>query len=239
MADIKHIVTYILFVKEIGPQMSVIAILGAGQGMGHAIGKLFGKEGYKVALLSRDAAKLASLVADLTALGIDAAAFRADVTDVDSIKSGLAAVKAHFGAIDVLEYSPSNATLPQAPASRVTPDTLQPWFEFQFFGAIAAVAEVLPDMLARNSGTILVTTGASSVRPEMGYPAFAAAGIAMGALRNWSLALHTEVAPSGVQVGHVAIGAFIGQDAEATADAIAPLYWELHTERDALERVFR
>ena len=218
--------------------MSVIAILGAGQGMGQAIGKLFGKQGYKVALLSRDPAKLEPIVAELATAGIEAGAFRVDVTDAASIKSGLAAVKQRFGAIEVLEYSPSNATLPMASASQVTRDTLQPWFDFQLFGAVAAVAEVLPDMLERKSGTILVTTGASSVRPEMGYPAFAAAGVAMGALRNWALALHAEVAPSGVQVGHVAIGTFIGQSAESSADAIAPLYWDLHTERDALERVF-
>jgi len=218
--------------------VSVIAILGAGQGMGQAIGKLFGKQGFKVALLSRDPAKLGPVVAELAAAGIEAAAFRADVTDAASIKSGLAAVKARLGAIDVLEYSPSNPTLPQAPASTITRDILQPWFDFQLFGAIAAAAEVLPDMLERKSGTILVTTGASSVRPEMGYAPFAAAGIAMGALRNWALALHAEVASSGVQVGHVAIGTFIGQTAETSADAIAPLYWDLHTERDALERVF-
>ena len=219
--------------------MSVLAILGAGQGMGQAIGKLFGKHGHKVALLSRDPAKLEPIVAELAAAGIEAAAFRADVTDAASIKSGLAAVKQSFGAIDVLEYSPSNATLPQASASQITRDTLQPWFDFQLYGAIAAVAEVLPGMLERKSCTILVTTGASSVRPEAGYPAFAAAGVAMGALRNWALALHAEVAPAGVQVGHVAIGTFIGQDAKTSADAIAPLYWELHTARDALERVFR
>lgn len=218
--------------------MSVIAILGAGQGMGHAIGKLFGQNGHKVALLSRNPAKLEPVVAELTAAGIEAAAFRADVTDTASIKSGLAAVKERFGAIDVLEYSPSNPTLPQAPASKITRDILQPWFDFQLFGAMAAAAEVLPDMLERKSGTILVTTGASSVRPELGYAPFAAAGIAMGALRNWALALHAEVAPSGVQVGHVAIGTFIGKTAETSADAIAPLYWALHTERDALERVF-
>jgi NAD(P)-dependent dehydrogenase (short-subunit alcohol dehydrogenase family) len=218
--------------------MSVIAILGAGQGMGQAIGELFGSHGHKVALLSRNPGKLQPIVAELTANGIEAAAFRADVTDAASIKSGLAAVKARFGAIDVLEYSPSNATLPMAQASQITRDTLQPWLDFQLLGAIVAVAEVLPDMLERKSGTILVTTGASSVRPEIGYAPFAAAGVAMGALRNWAFALHAEVAPSGVQVGHVAIGTFIGQSAETGADAIAPLYWDLHTERDALERVF-
>ena len=218
--------------------MSVIAILGAGQGMGQAIGKLFGKHGYKVALLSRDRAKLEPIVAELAAAGIEAGAFRTDVTDAASIKSGLVAVRERFGAIDVLEYSPSNPTLPQAPASQMTRDILQPWLDFQLFGAIAAATEVLPDMLERKSGTILVTTGASSVRPELGYAPFAAAGIAMGALRNWALALHAEVVASGVQVGHVAIGTFIGQSAETSADAIAPLYWDLHTERDALERVF-
>lgn len=218
--------------------MSVIAILGAGQGMGQAIGKLFGSRGHKVALLSRHPGKLQPIVAELTANGIEAAAFRADVTDVASIRSGLAAVKARFGAVDVLEYSPSNATLPLAQASQITRDTLQPWLDFQLLGAIVAVAEVLPDMLERRSGTILFTTGASSVRPEFGYAPFAAAGVAMGALRNWAFALHAEVAPSGVQVGHVAIGTFIGQSAETGADAIAPLYWDLHTERDTLERVF-
>jgi len=76
------------------------------------------------------------------------------------------------------------------------------------------------------------------VRPEKGYAPFATAGVAMGALRNWALALHAEVASSGVQVGHVTIGTFIGQNAETSADAIAPLYWDLHSERDALERVF-
>jgi NAD(P)-dependent dehydrogenase (short-subunit alcohol dehydrogenase family) len=218
--------------------MSVIAILGAGRGMGQAIGKLFGKQGFKVALLSRDPAKLEPIVAELAAAGIEAAAFRADVTEPASIESGLAAVKQRFGAIDVLEYSPSNPTLPQASASQITRETLQPWLDFQLFGAITAAAEILPGMLERKTGTILVTTGASSVRPEMGYAPFAAAGVAMGALRNWALALHAEVASSGVQVGHVTIGTFIGQSAKSSADAIAPLYWDLHTERDALERVF-
>jgi NAD(P)-dependent dehydrogenase (short-subunit alcohol dehydrogenase family) len=218
--------------------VSVIAIVGAGQGMGQAIGKLFGKQGFEVALLSREPVKLEPIVAELAAADIEAAAFRADVTDAASIKSGLAAAKARFGAIDVLEYSPLNRALAQATASQITHEALQPWFDFQLYGAIAAVAEVLPEMLERKSGTIIVTTGASSVRPDMAYPVFAAAGVAMGALRNWAYALHAEVAPSGVQVGHVAIGAFIGQSAETSADAIAPLYWDLHIDRGVHERVF-
>src|SRR5437867_2131289 len=100
---------------------------------------------------------------------------------------------------------------------------------------LAAVNQVLPDMLARRSGTILFTTGASSVYPA---PRFGVVGAAMAWLRNWARALHDAVAPKGVQVGHVAIGAFIGRQPGATPDAIAPLYWELHTHRHEIEKVF-
>ncbi len=91
-------------------------------------------------------------------------------------------------------------------------------------------------MLTRGSGTILFTTGASSVYPKIGHAMFANVALAMGALRNWAHAL--AVAPKGVQVGHVAIGAFIGHDPGATHEAIAPLYGELHTRRDAFEKAF-
>ena len=58
-------------------------------------------------------------------------------------------------------------------------------------GAVAAVNQVLPEMLARGSGTILLTTGAASVRspgarPEM----FGNVAPAAAWLRNWDYGLH-------------------------------------------------
>jgi NAD(P)-dependent dehydrogenase (short-subunit alcohol dehydrogenase family) len=58
-------------------------------------------------------------------------------------------------------------------------------------------------------------------------------------LSNYAHALHAELAPRGVQVGHVAIGMFIGkQTGHVPADDLAPAYWDLHTRRDDVERVF-
>jgi len=62
-------------------------------------------------------------------------------------------------------------------------------------------------------------------------------------LRNWVLNLHKELAGSGIQAAHVAIGVWIGGGGPegapaATADEIAPLYWDLHVRRDQAERVF-
>jgi NADP-dependent 3-hydroxy acid dehydrogenase YdfG len=227
-----------LFVIE-GEVMPTIAIMGAGPGMGLAIARTFGSRGHRVALLSRTPAKLEAVVTELTGQGIEAAAFAADVTDRPSIVSGLAAVKQRFGQVDVFEYSPSNPALPMASSTELTHDNVQIQLDFYVHGAVAAVNQVLPQMLTRGSGTILFTTGASSVRPEMGHDMFGNVAPAAAWLRNWAHGLHAATAPRGVQVGHVAIGAWIARQPGATApEEIAPLYWDLHTHHDQVEKVF-
>ncbi len=215
--------------------MPVIAILGAGPGMGLAIAKTFGAHGYRVALLSRHPAKQEPLVAELARHGIISAAFRADARDRGSVASGFEAVKQRLGSIDVLEFSPVDRTMPLPAVTELTRENVRVWIDLYVHGAVAAVNQVLPAMLARHSGTILFTTGASSVLP---VPRCGPVGAAMAWLRNWAHALHAAVAPKGVQVGHVAIGDFVGRRPGATPDAIAPLYWELHTHRHEIEKVF-
>src|SRR5947208_8960717 len=215
--------------------MPVIAILGAGPGMGLAIAKTFGARDYRVALLSRNPAKQERLVAELARHGILAAAFRADPRDRGSVASGFEAVKQRLGSIDVLEFSPVDRTMPLPAVTELTRENVRVSIDLYVHGAVAAVNQVLPAMLARHSGTILFTTGASSVLP---VPRCGPVGAAMAWLRNWAHALHAAVAPKGVQVGHVAIGDFVGRRPGATPDAIAPLYWELHPHRHEIEKVF-
>jgi NADP-dependent 3-hydroxy acid dehydrogenase YdfG len=215
----------------------VIAIMGAGPGMGLAIAKSFGAHGFKAALLSRSPEKLAPLATELARQGVEAAAFCANVLDYASVASGLEAVKQHFGRIDVLEYSPSDASLPLASVTQLTHENAQIQIDFYAHGAIEAVNRVLPEMLERGSGTILFTTGASSIHPEHQHKMFGNVGPAAAWLRNWAHGLHAALGEKGVQVGHVAIGAWIGQPG-AMPEAIAPLYWELHSHRDEVEKVF-
>jgi NAD(P)-dependent dehydrogenase (short-subunit alcohol dehydrogenase family) len=219
--------------------MPIIAIIGAGPGMGLAISKTFGAQGYKVALLSRNPANQEPLLNALAKAGIEAAAFTADVFDRASIASSLTAVKQRFGSIDVLEYSPADRGLPLGSIFQLTRENLQAAFDFNVHGAFSAVQAVLPDMLACRAGTILLTTGASSVYPQLGNEMFANFAVAGAGLRAYTHALHAALAPSGVQVGHVAIAAWIGQRPGATPETIAPLYWELHTERDQVEKIFQ
>src|SRR5882724_8781833 len=195
----------------------------------------FGAHGYRVALLSRHPAKQEPLVTELARHGIISAAFRADARDRESIASGLAAVKQRFGSIDVLEFSPIDRTLPMPSATELTHESVRVWIDLYVHGAVTAVNHVLPDMLARGSGTILFTTSASSVLP---VPRCGPVGAAMAWLRNWAYALHAAVAPKGVQVAHVALGAFVGRRPGVIPDEIASLYWEVHTHRHEIEKVF-
>ncbi|WP_448255812.1 SDR family NAD(P)-dependent oxidoreductase [Microbacterium aurum] len=60
--------------------MPTIAIVGVGPSLGFSIAKVFGSQGFTVALISRNKTKLDHLVGELAGLGIAAAAFPADVS---------------------------------------------------------------------------------------------------------------------------------------------------------------
>ena len=55
--------------------MPVIAIVGAGPGLGQSIARRFGREGFAVALISRTQSRLDDMVAELASRGIEAAGF--------------------------------------------------------------------------------------------------------------------------------------------------------------------
>ncbi|WP_261559677.1 SDR family NAD(P)-dependent oxidoreductase [Frankia tisae] len=221
--------------------MPTIAIIGAGPGLGLSIARRFGREGFAVALLSRNQAKLDDLAGQLTQDGITAAGFAADVLDRPSLVDALTRAEAQLGPIDVLEYSPApagrqNALNPIVEALDVTVESIQPEIEYYVYGAVTAIQHVLPGMIERGTGTLLVTTGASSalVFPRMGN-----VGLATAALRNWVLALNASLADKGVYAAHVPLATFIGRGGpETQADTIAEIYWELYTKRDQAERLY-
>lgn len=222
--------------------MPSIAIVGAGPGMGLAIARTFGAQGFDVALISRDRAKLDDLVDALTAEGITAAAFPANVLDHPALGQALNDAATQFGRVDVLEYSPLDpgATALTTP-SQSSPSHVQDQIDLQLYGAIAATQAVLPAMRDAGSGTLLYTTGAGSLDP---VPAVGNVNAAAAALRNWAVNLHKELADSGIQAAHVAIDVTLGVTPvlpgfpTATPEEVAPVYWELHTNRDEAERIF-
>ena len=225
--------------------MPAIALVAAGPRLGLSLGKVFGGHGFDVALIARSTERLGELTGKLAAEGVAAAGFAADVTDRPALAAALGGAAERFGAIGVLHYSCQGAgsaeTLRSTAALDVTVDSLRPQLESICYGAITATRKVLPAMLAAGTGTLLYTTGASSVTPA---PVFVSAGMAGAALRKWALTLNDALADRGVYVGHVAIGTWIAGTPGAPEgarlkepDDIARLYWDLHTGREVAEHL--
>ncbi|SEC55245.1 short chain dehydrogenase [Streptomyces sp. 3213] len=224
--------------------MTSIAIVGAGPQLGLAIARTFGSQGYDVALIARNRAKLDDLVGILTAEGISAAAFPSDVLDRDALTQALKDAATQFGGIGVLEYSPSAGldTIGAATPAGTELAHVQHEIEFRLYGAIAATQAVLPAMREAGAGTLLFTTSTGSTKPQTPT---ASISTAMAALRSWAINLHKELVDTGIQAAHIGIDATIGTPTfygqpRATADQLALLYWDLHmNHRDQSERIFR
>ncbi|MCW8382471.1 SDR family NAD(P)-dependent oxidoreductase [Streptomyces justiciae] len=222
--------------------MTSIAIVGAGPQLGLAIARTFGSQGFDVALISRNREKLDTLVGKLTAEGIAAAAFPADVLDRDALGRALQEAAAKFGGVDVLEYSPvAGLTTVMTTPAETEPAHVQHEMEFQLYGAMAATRAVLPAMRQAGAGTLIYTTGAGSIDP---VPQVGNINAAAAALRNWVINLHKELDGTGIQAAHVGIDVSIGTPAvpgfpTAQPEEISPVYWDLHTaKRDQAELVF-
>jgi NAD(P)-dependent dehydrogenase (short-subunit alcohol dehydrogenase family) len=225
--------------------MPAIALVAAGSRLGLSLGKIFGGHGFDVALIARSPERLGELTGKLAAEGVTAAAFPAAVTDRPALAAALDSAADRFGRIDVLHYASPGAgsteTLRSTGPLDVTVDNLQPQLECTCYGAVAATRAVLPAMLEAGAGTLLYTTGGSSVTPA---PVFVSAGMAGAALRKWALTLNGALAGSGIYAGHVAIGTWIAGTPGAPAgaplkqpDDIARVYWDLHTRREPAEHL--
>ncbi|MEV7340696.1 SDR family NAD(P)-dependent oxidoreductase [Streptomyces sp. NPDC093544] len=209
--------------------MTTIAIIGAGPGLGAAVARRFGREGYDVALISRNRERADALADGLTGVGITARGFVADVRDAKALEAALAAAAATLGPIEVLQYSPiphrdfMRPVLETAPADLVGP------IEFSVYGPATAVREVLPSMRSLGRGTILFVNGGTAVVP---HPDRAGTSIAFAAESAYGHLLHDTLAADGIHVAQLIIpGAIIeGHDRKDPA-ALADTLWGIHRDR--------
>ncbi|MFI5838830.1 SDR family oxidoreductase [Catenuloplanes sp. NPDC051500] len=218
-----------------------LVLVGAGPRMGLSIATVFGAKGFRVALISRSRRKLDPMVARLRELGVDADAFPADVTDAPATTAAFDEIKKRYGRIDVMIYNPApdfrEGLVPIADALDVTVENTAPWVDIRINGMITAVRQVLPDMRAAGTGTILIVAGGSAIDPA---PALGNAGLVSGAQRHWAVNLHKSLDGSGVHVAFTGISGIIGTGGpKSDPDEIAPFFWDVYTAGTGAEHVYR
>ena len=213
--------------------MTTLAIIGAGKGLGAAVARRFGREGFAVALISRHQGRLDALAAELEQDGVQARGFAADVRDPQSIAAALEKATEALGPIEVLQYSP----LPQKdfmrPVLETTPDDLKGPVEFSIYGPVAAVHQVVPGMRFLPEGSqpsILFVNGGSAVKPGRNVTG---TSVAFAGQAAYAELLHEVLGEEGIYVGQLIIGGrIIEGDEEKDPDVLADRIFGLHAKRD-------
>ncbi|WP_433729724.1 SDR family NAD(P)-dependent oxidoreductase [Nocardia sp. CA-129566] len=229
-----------------------IAIFGFGPGLGMGTGRRFGREGFRVAVIGRNPDKAHQHVEDLTAEGIEAAAFPADLTDEKQLRSAVDDIANKFGRIDVAMHGAAMDMTDRIPSTRdVDADNLRVPLEVKVYSPIWMTRAVAPAMLERGEGALLFSSGVSDKNP---LPYLSNVGVALGAQRNYVRQLAIELQGTGVYVGLLNIGVLIGNSkaerivdehpevipagveiVRMSNDELGDHYWRMYTARDTVE----
>lgn len=206
--------------------MPVIAIIGAGPGLGAAVARRFGREGFSVALISRNQSKLDAMAAELTAAGFTASGYAADVLTPASLEGALARAAAELGPITALQYSPLPSRDYLKPVLEMTPELALEALRFSALGLIHAVRAVLPAMRQAGSGSIVLINGGTSVKARAD---FAGTSVAFPAESAYGEMIHDALEAEGIRVSQLVIPGGIPQLQLANGiDGVADRIWGLH-----------
>lgn len=168
--------------------MSIAVVTGASAGIGRATALAFAAEGYDVALLSRNADRLAQLQKEIQARERNALALPLDVADAAAVDAAAERVEATLGPIEVWI---SNAMVSVfSPVAEMTAAEFRRVTEVTYLGAVYGVLAALRRMKARDRGSIVIVGSALAYR---GIPLQSAYCAAKHALKGFNDSLQSEL----------------------------------------------
>jgi NAD(P)-dependent dehydrogenase (short-subunit alcohol dehydrogenase family) len=188
----------------------VCAVVGIGPKNGAAFARRFAADGYAVALMSRKTDLSETLAAELG----DAKAFSCDVSDADSIAKAFAEVRAQLGPIDTVIYNAGGGGR-WGDIENVTVADFEDSWSVNSRGLFLTTKEVLPAMLEKAAGNIVVVGATASLRGKPFTTTFAPAKAAQ---RSLAQALARHLAPKGIHVSLMIIDGGIGDPLQEPAD---------------------
>jgi len=178
----------------------VCVVTGVGPGTGTALARRFANDGYRVALLARDASRLDALAAELAG----SRAFPVDVADLEALKETLARVGTDLGAPSVLLHNAVSGGF--GAFDTVDPADLEQRFRVNVTSLLVMAQVLAPAMVKAGHGAIVVTGNTSAWRGKAAFAGFAPTKAAQRILCE---SLARSLGPQGVHVAYVVIDAVI------------------------------
>ncbi|ANB00573.1 short-chain dehydrogenase [Mycobacteroides chelonae CCUG 47445] len=171
----------------------VVAITGAGHGIGAEVAQELVAGGARVALIDRDTDAVRRLA---VRLGDQAAAFEGDVTSDASICDAMICAAAHFGRLDAVVANAGIAGH-AAPVAGTQPEQFEQVIQVNLLGVYRTVHGALPHLAPRD-GYILIVSSIASVIPGPTISAYVASKAGVEAFAR---ALRIELYHKRIDVG--------------------------------------
>ena len=172
----------------------LVWITGASSGIGEALALAFAREGATLVLSSRRDAELERVRFACPRTG-EHFCLPLDLARSETFPALVAQVLHRFGRIDVLVNN--GGVSQRARALDAAPAVERALMEIDYFGPVALTKAVLPSMLARRAGHVVVV---SSVMGYVGTPGRSTYAAAKHALHGYFDSLRAEVWRDGVKV---------------------------------------
>lgn len=181
----------------------VAIVTGAGRGIGRFTALAFASAGASVVVLSRTLSEIEDTAARVQALGGQALAIRADVTNQSDVTNLIEETLQTFGTVDILV---NNAGV-QGPIGRLIDNDVAAWIKtvmVNLVGTFLCCRAVLPVMIKQKRGKIINLSGGGATAPRPNFSAYASSKAAIVRLTE---TLAEEVKPYNIQVNAIAPGA--------------------------------
>ena len=176
----------------------VAAITGAASGIGLECARALLAAGARVVLIDRAADRLAEACAEL---GREAIPLVLDLTDPKSVASMLPKILERAGALDIFHANAGSYVGGEVIDG--DPDAWDRMLNLNVNAVFRSVHAVLPHMVERKTGDIIVTSSIAGIVPVVGEPIYTASKHAVQAFVH---TLRRQVAKHGIRVGEIAPG---------------------------------
>ncbi|MBZ9792080.1 SDR family oxidoreductase [Rhizobium sp. 3T7] len=176
----------------------VAAITGAASGIGLECAKALIKEGVNVALIDRAEDSLKRICAEL---GPQALPLVVDLTSPESVATMMPQVLEKFGKLDIF-HANAGAYI-GGDVVEGDPDAWDRMLNLNINAAFRSVQAVLPHMVERQTGDIIMTSSIAGLVPVVWEPIYTASKFAVQAFVH---TVRRQVMKHGIRVGAVAPG---------------------------------
>ncbi len=196
----------------------VAAVTGAASGIGLATARAMAAAGLRVVLVDRDAAKLQAACASI---GDAAVPLVVDLLDPGSVAGMMPAILEQAGRLDIFHANAGSYV--GGDVHRGDPDAWDRMLNLNVNATFRSIHAVLPHMVERGGGDIVVTSSVAGVIPVVVEPVYTASKHAVQAFVH---TLRRQVMQHGIRVGAVLPGPVVTAllddwPAEKMADALA------------------